>query len=108
MNYKIVYTDHFEHEVKRLAKKYISIRMDLEVLISSLEINPIQGKNLGKNCYKIRMAIGSKGQGKSGGARVIIHVFLSGQIVYMLSVYDKSEKDDISDNEILNLLNRIK
>jgi len=108
MKFNIVYTDHFEREVKRLAKKYISIRKDLESLISDLEINPRQGKHLSKDCYKIRMAIASKGQGKSGGARVIIHVFISGQIVYLLSVYDKSEQDDISDKEILNLLKLIK
>jgi len=108
MKFNIVYTDHFEREVKRLAKKYISIRKDLESLISDLEINPRQGKHLSKDCYKIRMAIASKGQGKSGGARVIIHVFISGQIVYLLSIYDKSEQDDISDKEILDLLKLIK
>jgi mRNA-degrading endonuclease RelE of RelBE toxin-antitoxin system len=104
MNFSIVYTDHFERELKRLSKKYKSIREDLEVLISDLEINPIQGQPLGKDCYKIRIAIASKGKGKSGGARVIIHVFISGKLVYLLSVYDKSQQDNISDNEILNLL----
>lgn len=78
MSYSIVYTDHFERELKRLSKKYKSIRGDLALLISDLEINPIQGQPLGKDCFKIRIAIASKGQGKSGGARVIIHVFVSG------------------------------
>jgi len=104
MNYNIVLTDHFEHELKRLAKKYDSIKSDIRALISDLEVNPIQGKSLGKECYKIRMAISSKGQGKSRGARVIIHVYVVGSLVYLLSIYNKSEQKDISDNEILRLL----
>jgi len=40
-------------------------------LIDSLKVEPKQGQPLGKDCYKIRMAITSKGKGKSGGCRII-------------------------------------
>ncbi len=66
MKFEIVYTDNFERELKRLAKKYRSIKNDLEDLINTLEENPTQGISIGQNCYKIRMTITSKGKGKSG------------------------------------------
>ena len=76
-------------------------------LIDSLENKPEQGVSLGNNCYKIRFAISSKSKGKSGGARVITCVKIVETTVYLLSVFDKSEHNTISDNEIKNLLKEI-
>jgi hypothetical protein len=59
---------------------------------------------MGKDCYKIRMAITSKGKGKSGGSRVITCVKVINQTAYLLSIYDKSEKENISDKELDALL----
>ncbi|RLD43480.1 MAG: hypothetical protein DRI86_09900 [Bacteroidetes bacterium] len=69
--------------------------------------NPRTGDFLGNDVYKIRLAIKSKGKGKSGGARVITHLKVTNDIVYLISIYDKSEKDTISDNEIKELLKQI-
>nr|WP_255353670.1 type II toxin-antitoxin system RelE/ParE family toxin [Pedobacter sp. R20-19] len=62
---------------------------------------------MGKNCFKIRIAITSKGKGKSGGARVITNFIITESTVYLLSIYDKSEQDNISDKELLELLKEI-
>lgn len=107
MSYNVLYTENFRKETKRLAKKHVSLKKDIETLIDSLEQNPIQGKPLGKDCYKVRMAISSKGKGKSGGARVITCVLIEDVDVYLLTVYDKSEKENISDNELLTLRKQI-
>jgi len=72
-----------------------------------LKENPVQGKALGNDCYKIRFAITDKGKGKSGGARVITHVKVIRSSVYLLSVYDKSEKEDIPNKYIADLLKYI-
>ncbi|MCL4165465.1 UNVERIFIED_CONTAM: hypothetical protein GTU68_000936 [Idotea baltica] len=53
------------------------------------------------------MAIQSKGKGKSGGARVITYILVSEETVYLLSIYDKSELDNISDKELKDLLSYI-
>ena len=53
------------------------------------------------------MAITSKGKGKSGGARVITHMYAIGRKLFLLSIYDKSEKENISDDEIKLLLKDI-
>ena len=57
---------------------------------------------------KIRLAIKSKGKGKSGGAGGITYLFIENETVYLLSLYDKSEQNSISDKEIKDLLKLIK
>lgn len=107
MSYSIIITPPFERDVKLLFKKYKSIKDDLSALFELLENEPTQGKSLGKDCYKVRLAITSKGKGKSGGARVITWVKITSDKIYLLSIYDKSEKEDISDKELIVLLKNI-
>lgn len=76
-------------------------------MLDSLEVNPEQGTSIGNSCYKIRLAMASKGNGKSGGARVIIHVLIKDKIVFLLDIYDKSEQANISDKELGQLLKSI-
>ncbi len=104
MNFKIEVSDKFKKHARHLLKKFPSLKHELEVLVSSLETDPKLGNPIGLNCYKIRLAIVSKGKGKSGGARVITHVHVSDTTVYLLTIYDKSEQANISENEIKELL----
>lgn len=107
MSYKVFTIQPFDKELKRLAKKYVSLKKEYAALIESLEQNPQQGTPLGNNCYKIRISIASKGKGKSGGARVITYIQISRSSVYLLSIYDKSEKENIADEELKSLLRYI-
>jgi hypothetical protein len=104
MHYEVVSIPPFDRQLKRLSKKYPSLKNDLAALGEGLVSNPTLGTSLGNNCFKIRLAITSKGKGKSGGARVITHFYVSGKVVFLLSIYDKSEVADISDKEIADLL----
>lgn len=97
---KIKSIPKFAKEFKDLSKRYRSLPDDLDNLLRTLLSNPFQGIPLGKNCYKIHLKITSKNTGKSGGARVITHVYVEDDTVILLSIYDKSEKSDISDDEI--------
>ncbi|MBS1620700.1 MAG: type II toxin-antitoxin system RelE/ParE family toxin [Bacteroidetes bacterium] len=108
MNFKIVPTPFFEKELKHLAKKYPSLVMDFRELTDKLQKEPRIGTPLGNECYKIRLAIRSKGQGKSGGARVITHVWVSETTVFLLSIYDKSEAETISDKDLKERLKYLK
>ena len=83
------------------------MKKEYEELINEIEKNPFLGTSIGKGCYKIRIAISSKGKGKSGGARVITYVYVEGKTVYLLSIYDKSEKENISDAELKKILNTL-
>ena len=107
MNYSIIITSSFEKEAKRLKKKYPSLKKELSELITSLEVNPARGVSLGRNCYKIRLAIASKGKGKFGGARVISFVSIIKTRVYLVSIFDKSEQENISSHELIALLRNI-
>jgi mRNA-degrading endonuclease RelE of RelBE toxin-antitoxin system len=104
MNYNIVPIPPFDRQLKRLSKKYPSLKQEFFELIELLEHTPEQGTNLGNNCYKIRLAIAAKGKGKSGGARVITNFVIADATVYLLSIYDKSEKENLTDKELIELL----
>jgi hypothetical protein len=108
MNYKIKTIPHFDKALKRLARKFPSLKTEYIALLDSLETNPEQGTAIGNNCFKIRVSIASKGKGKSGGARVITHVLVEATNVYLLDIYDKSDKENISDNELAHLIRTIK
>jgi hypothetical protein len=92
---------------KRLLKKYHSLAQDFANLLESLQNNPTQGTSLGNDCYKIRMAISSKNKGKSGGARVITCVKIVKNRLYLLTIYDKSDKENIEDKELDAVLRAI-
>jgi mRNA-degrading endonuclease RelE of RelBE toxin-antitoxin system len=64
MNYKVLTIPPFDKQLKKLAKKYPSLKQEFASLISYLEKNPDQGISLGHNCYKIRLSISSKWRGK--------------------------------------------
>ena len=57
MSYSILSTEKFDKLLKRLAKKYPSLKTDVASLLTSLQEDPTQGTSLGKNCYKVRLAI---------------------------------------------------
>jgi mRNA-degrading endonuclease RelE of RelBE toxin-antitoxin system len=107
MSYSIYTIPPFDRQAKRLAKKYPSFKSDFSEFLKSLKEKPEQGAALGNNCFKIRFAITSKGRGKAGGARVITHYKVIQSAVYLLSIYDKSEKEDIPDKYISDLLKYI-
>ena len=94
----------FTREAKRLLKKYASLEGELEQLFVTLREQPTTGISIGKNCYKIRLKIASKGKGKSGGACVITCVVAVAETVYLLSIYDKAEQSALDDSRLHELL----
>ena len=98
-------TVDFNKAAKKLYKKYPSIFNDLDKLFEELNQNPFKGDPLGDNSYKVRMAITSKGKGKSGGVRVITCVKVVNDAIHLLTIYDKSEIENLSD-EYLNELRK--
>lgn len=111
MKYQIISTPVFDKQIKALNKKYPSIKQDITRLFGEILKNPQAGKLLFDDVYKIRMAITSKGKGKSGGARVIyFNMFAKradNNTIAMLSIYDKSEHETITDKQIREALEYI-
>ena len=104
MSYKVKTIPKFDKELKRLAKKYPSLKNDFFELVQGLKQQPEQGTPIGNSCYKIRLAVASKGKGKAGGARVITYLQITDTTVFLLSIYDKSEQENIPDKELAELL----
>lgn len=118
MKVTVKITKSFNSAAKPLLKKYNSLSKDLLKLEKELIITPRLGTSLGKDVYKIRLKISSKGKGKSGGARVISFVqgFLIGitekvsdeeTIVYLITIYDKADVNNISAKELKDLIKSI-
>ena len=109
MNCKITTTPDFARELKQLAKRYPSIKNDFRVFLDSLHETPLMGIELGKHLRKVRFPITSKGKGKSGGARVITHTLImetDGADITLVTIYDKSNQENISDKELRNLMKK--
>ena len=70
MNFRIEYLEAFRKEMKRLGKKYRSLKQDYARLLEELHANPYLGADLGGGVRKVRMAIASKHKGKSHGAHL--------------------------------------
>ena len=99
----IEFSKGFLQDVKKLSRKYRSIKSDIQHLLKVLEKSPHSGVSLGDNLYKIRVANSSIPTGKSGGFRVIIYQQIKDQIV-LISIYSKTQKDTLSDEELKNVL----
>lgn len=109
MDVTIIPDPEFKRQAKRLAKKYHSLKEDLVVLHNELRTNPYIGIELGNNTRKVRMAILSKGKGKSGGARVITYVVnksVDSYNIRLLTIYDKSEIENVSDSYLRMLVDQ--
>lgn len=104
MSYKILTLSVFDKQLKRLAKKYPSIKADLARLSQELTANPSLGQSLGGNFYKVRLKITSKRTGKAGGARVITYIKVVNETVTLSYIYDKAERDTVADDELDDLL----
>ncbi len=105
MNLTIKPLDNFVKEVKKLAKKYKKLGDDLKILQNVLLNNPQIGIPLGNNCYKLRVANSSVPTGKSGGFRVIYYYLHTNGVIYLMSIFSKSDLENLSDETILELLN---
>jgi mRNA-degrading endonuclease RelE of RelBE toxin-antitoxin system len=93
MNFEVA--PEFEKSLKRLSKKYPSLKADYLAFLLELEKNPLIGDEIFPNCRKARIAIKSKGKGKSGGGRVIFYFEIVDDKIILLLIYDKSEIENV-------------
>ena len=107
MNYNVIPIDKFKKEAKRLIKKYPSLKKELSDLNLILISTPDYGISLGHNAFKVRVAIKSKGTGKSGGARVVTYVVTENREIYLLTIYDKAELETIDDKTLRKIIKNI-
>lgn len=100
-------SEDFRASYKLLKKRHKSLEADFERLLASLLENPIQGVELVGGVRKVRMAITSKGRGKSGGARVIIRVRIVADELQLLYIYDKADMENVSETFLRDVMKRM-
>lgn len=105
---EIKVTQLFLKSAKALSKKYRSFNDDYRTLIRDLEENPELGVDLGDGFRKVRMAVGSKGKGKSGGCRVItLDMIRRNDTLYLIFIYDKSQAENVKLNVLKKLIEEL-
>ena len=112
MEVAIDVSSEFERQAKRLTKKYKSFVTDFARFLDSIKGNPYQGVDLGGGKRKIRMAVASKGKGKSGGVRVVTfnveRIDDECVVVHLITIYDKQEVSNVSDKYINQIIRNLK
>ena len=107
MSYQIETIPPFDKAVKRLTRKYRHIKRDLQVLVGTLSANPLAGvaiPGFAHQVWKIRLASSDIRAGKRGGYRVIYAISREARTCYLMYIYSKPEKADVSAKEIEALL----
>lgn len=100
-------SEDFRVAYKKLKKRHKSLQADFERLLASMLQDPMQGVELEGGARKVRLAISSKGRGKSGGARVIIRVRLIADELQLLYIYDKADFENVSDSYLRDIMKRM-
>lgn len=120
MSCKVIVLEEFKRDAKKLVKKYRSLKQELADFQVQLQENPRMGTLITENTYKVRLAVKSKGKGKRGGLRVLTYVVeLRWEVeegessseettVFLLTLYDKSDMENISDAALTELVETAK
>ncbi|HAH56199.1 MAG TPA: addiction module toxin RelE [Flavobacterium sp.] len=99
MNYNIIISENFKKELKPLAKKFPSIKSDIQYLLDNIEKELALSTDLGGGFRKIKLKIKSKGKGSSGGGRIISHetiIAINETNLVFGSIYNKTDFDSIN------------
>lgn len=107
MNYEVYLTPTSQKSIKKLARKYPSIKNDLLHTIQALEVDPTTGASIpgwNNKVWKIRTASTDAKKGKSGGFRTIYFWQEGCKKVYLLFTYAKSAKVDVNSKEIAKFI----
>jgi mRNA-degrading endonuclease RelE of RelBE toxin-antitoxin system len=101
-------TPEYKQNLRELSKRFRSIRSDVQPIIELLQQGNILGDRIGSIgedyvVYKVRIRNSNIQKGKSAGYRLIYQVESSTSIL-LLTIYSKSDREDIAANEILDIV----
>lgn len=107
---QILVTPDFQEQLRKLAKRYCSIRSDLQPLFDDLESGNCPGDQISGTTYtvfKVRVKNSDIQKGKSGGYRVIYQVRGSNCVLLAL-IYSKSDQNTIAADKIREVIDSFK
>ncbi len=100
-------TKIFQKAVKKLQKRFKNIELDCDEFISTIQTTDDLGIALGSGVYKVRIANSDKHSGKSAGYRLITYLKLIDGRLYLVYIYDKSDLDNLSENQLDELIKKV-
>lgn len=103
---QVLLTPHFKKDLAQLAKRYRSIRKDLEPLIEQLQAGEIVGDrvaNVKYQVFKVRLRNSDIQKGKRAGYRVIYYLKTSDKII-LVTIYSKADWSDIENKVIEEII----
>jgi mRNA-degrading endonuclease RelE of RelBE toxin-antitoxin system len=114
LEYNIVPTRQFEKDIKQYRKKFRDVADDVNEIVEELEkgnligdvIPNLEMKDNNNNVVKVRIANSNTNSGKSNGYRLIYYAEKSDGTIYLLTIYYKKEKANITNKEIQELILR--
>jgi mRNA-degrading endonuclease RelE of RelBE toxin-antitoxin system len=104
----IRFSDEFEEELYRLSKRFRNIRSDVQPIIEQLQQGNVLGDRIGGFgeeyvVYKLRIRNSNIQKGKIAGYR-LVYQLESPISILLLTIYSKSDREDIDVNEIQDIL----
>lgn len=106
---QIYFADEFKRNLRLLSKKYRHIRSDVQAIIEQLQAGELPGKQIPGTdfiVFKVRVKNSDVKKGKSSGSRLIYHV-KEATIIFLMTIYAKSELVNISVDKIQEILNAL-
>ena len=91
---KVVATRRYDRQARKLLTAEERARAEVEIATAPEAWPVVSGTG---GARKARAARG--GKGKSGGARVIYYFWVAARLIYLIDIYAKSEKEDLSNAE---------
>lgn len=112
MLYKIVPTPKFQNDIKHYRKRFKNVTKDLDKIIGKLATGELIGDNVPKvkikeideEIRKVRVINTDSNKGKSNGYRLIYYVVKKDGTIFLLTVYYKKDKENITPDEIAQLI----
>lgn len=111
--YNIIPTAQFEKDIKyyKRKKKFNHIDDDVDEIIEELEKGNLLGDEIkelklpeNEHSYKVRVANTDTKAGKSNGYRLIYYVIKDDNTIFLLTIYYKKDRENITDKEIISLI----
>ena len=102
----VEFTPAFKRNLRRLSKKYRSVRSDIEPVVEQLIAYETPGDQVpgtGYAIYKVRVQNSDARKGKRGGYRVIYYLTTVDKVL-LLTIYSKSEQGDVSIDKIKEIV----
>ncbi len=109
----IKYSERFLKDAQRLKNKknFKEIADDIKEVEDWLRSGEVKGDLIpglsGLQIFKIRQKNSSINSSKSGGFRIIYYQIREGDVIAMLTIYSKTETENISKSEILEILKNL-